>query len=124
MTTTRVLSVTVPVADQDAALAFYTGVLGCELRYDIEVWPGARMVEVVPPGSEVGLVLLPPDSPLPVAVRLGTPDIDAAHAQLAKVEGVTMHNAEVLRWEDVPPMFHFDDPDGNGLVYLEDPDES
>lgn len=122
--TTRVLSVSVPVADQDAALAFYTGVLGCELRYDVEVWPGARMVEVVPPGSEVGLVLLPPDTPLPMAVRLGTSDADAAHARLADAEGVVLHNAEVLRWEGVPPMFHLDDPDGNGLVYLEDPDAS
>ncbi|NIZ91150.1 glyoxalase [Kineosporiaceae bacterium B12] len=118
--TTRVLSVTVPVADQDAALAFYTGVLGCEVRYDVEVWPGARMIEVVPPGSAVGLVLLPPDSPLPVAVRLGTPDADAAHARLRDVEGVVLHNDEVLRWEGVPPMFHFSDPQGNGLVYLED----
>ena len=39
--TTRVLSVSVPVPDQDAALAFYTTVLGCELRTDVEVWPGA-----------------------------------------------------------------------------------
>lgn len=118
--TTRVLSVSVPVADQDAALAFYTGVLGCELRCDVEVWPGARMVEVVPPGSQVGLVLLPPDSPLPMAVRLGTTDAGAAHARLSDVGGVVLHNEEVLRWEGVPPMFHFADPDGNGLVYLED----
>ena len=48
--TTRVWSVSSPVADQDRALAFYTEVLGCELRTDIEVWPGARLVEVVPPG--------------------------------------------------------------------------
>jgi catechol 2,3-dioxygenase-like lactoylglutathione lyase family enzyme len=120
MKTTRLLSVPVPVADQDAALALYTGVLGCVLRYDVEVWPGARMVEVAPPGSEVGLVLLPPDSPLPLAVRLGTIDVDAAHAELAKVEGVVLHNAEVLRWEGVPAMFHVSDPDGNGLIYLED----
>ena len=120
MATTKVPSVTVPVADQDAALAFYTRVLGCELRCDVEVWPGARMVEVVPPESEVGLVLLPLDSPLPLAVRLGTTDVDAAHAELARVEGVVLHNAEVLRWEGVPAMFHFSDPDGNGLVYLED----
>jgi catechol 2,3-dioxygenase-like lactoylglutathione lyase family enzyme len=118
--TTRVLSVSLPVADQDAALAFYTGVLGCEVRYDVEVWPGARMIEVVPPGSSVGLVLLPPDSPLPMAVRLGTTDADAAHARLREVDGVVLHNEEVLRWEGVPPMFHFSDPDGNGLVLLED----
>ncbi|WP_179754607.1 VOC family protein [Kineococcus aurantiacus] len=117
--TTRVLSVTVPVADQDAALAFYTGVLGCEVRHDVEVWPGARVVEVVPPGSDVGIVLLPPDSPLPLAVRLGTTDAGAAHARLAATAGVVLHNDEVLRWEGVPPMFHFSDPDGNGLVFLE-----
>ena len=109
---------------KEAALAFYTGVLGCELRYDMEVWPGARMVEVVPPGSLVGLVLLPPDSPLPMAVRLGTTDVDAAHAQLADVQGVVLHSESVLRWEGVAPMFAFSDPDGNGLVYLEDPDNS
>jgi hypothetical protein len=33
---------------------------------------------------------------------------------------VVVHNPEVLRWEGVPAMFHFTDPDGNGLVYLED----
>jgi len=34
-------------------------------------WPGARLVEVVPPGSDVALVLLPPDSEIPVAIRMG-----------------------------------------------------
>lgn len=119
-TTTAVLSVALPVADQDAAIAFYTGVLGCELRHDVEVWPGVRMVEVVPPGSQVGLVLLPADSPLPMAVRLGTVDADAAYDRLSHVEGVVLHNEEVLRWEDVPPMFHFADPDGNQLVLIQD----
>jgi len=100
--TTRVQSVSIPVADQDRALAFYTEVLGCELRTDIEVWPGARLVEVVPPGSSVGLVLLPPDSEIPVAVRLGTT------------------SDEVIHLDGSPPMFFFADPDGNGLVYLEE----
>lgn len=118
--TTRVLSVPVPVADQDAAPAFHTGVLGCVLRHDVEVWPGVRMVEVVPPGSDVGLVLLPPDSPLPLAVRMGTSDADAAHALLREVPGVVHHDDDVLRWEGVPPMSSSTDPDGNGLVHLED----
>jgi catechol 2,3-dioxygenase-like lactoylglutathione lyase family enzyme len=117
--TTEVKSVTLPVADQDRALRFYVDVLGFELRTDVEVWPGARLVEVVPPGSSVGLVLLPPDSPLPLAVRMGTSDADAAHARLVSA-GVTLHNADVLRLEGAPPMFHFADPDGNGLVYLEE----
>ncbi|WP_231121595.1 VOC family protein [Motilibacter peucedani] len=117
--TTRVLSVALPVADMDAAVAFYVGVLGCEVRYDVEAVPGVRMVEVVPPGSQVGIVLLPPDSPVPIAVRLGTSDADAAYARLAATDGVVLHNDEVLRWEGVPPMFHFSDPQGNSLVYLE-----
>jgi catechol 2,3-dioxygenase-like lactoylglutathione lyase family enzyme len=117
--TTRVLSVSVPVADQDAALKFYTEVLGCELRTDVEVWPGARLVEVAPPGSTVSLVLLPPDSQIPIAIRLGTPDAQQAHDRI-RAAGVTLHNAELVRLEGIPAMFSFADPDGNGLVYLED----
>lgn len=117
--TTRVLSVSVPVADQDAALKFYTEVLGCELRIDIEVWPGARMIEVVPPGSDVSLVLLPRDSQIPIAIRLGTSDAQQAHDRVREA-GVTLHNDELVRMEGVPAMFSFTDPDGNGLVYLED----
>jgi catechol 2,3-dioxygenase-like lactoylglutathione lyase family enzyme len=108
------------VADQDRALRFYTDVLGCELRTDIEVWPGARLVEVVPPGSSVGLVLLPPDSQIPVAVRLGTTDAEAAYSRLRQASA-TLHNDEVVHLKGAPPMFFFSDPDGNGLVYLEDP---
>lgn len=119
MTTTRVLSVSVPVADQDAALKFYTEVLGCELRTDVEVWPGARMIEVVPPGSGVALVLLPRDSQIPVAIRLGTSNAQQAHDEVREA-GVPLHNEELVRMEGVPAMFSFTDPDGNGLVFLED----
>ena len=83
--TTSVLSVSVPVADQDLAPKFYTEVLGCELQTDVEVWPGARMIEVVPPGSSVSLVLLPPDSQIPVAIRLGTADAQQAHDKIREV---------------------------------------
>lgn len=117
--TTRVLSVSIPVADQDRALEFYRDVLGCEVRADLEVWPGARLVEVVPPGSSVGLVLLPPDSEIPMAVRLGTPDAAAAHAALREA-GVTLHNDDVVLLDGAAPMFFFADPDGNGLVYIEE----
>jgi catechol 2,3-dioxygenase-like lactoylglutathione lyase family enzyme len=117
--TTRVQSVSIPVADQDRALAFYIQVLGCELRADVEVWPGARFVEVVPPGSSVGLVLLPADSEIPMAVRLGTTDAEVAHARLREADA-KLHNDEVLHLDGAPPMFYFADPDGNGLVYLEE----
>jgi catechol 2,3-dioxygenase-like lactoylglutathione lyase family enzyme len=119
--TTSIISVSVPVADQDQALAFYVEVLGCEVRADVEVWPGARYVEVAPPGSSVGIVLLPPDSEIPIAVRLGTTDANEAFERLTEA-GMTLHNDHVLHLDGTPPMFHFADLDGNGLVYLqEDP---
>lgn len=117
--TTRVHSFSIRVANQDRALAFYTEVLGFVLRADIEVWPGARFVEVVPPGSTVGLVLLPPDSEIPMAVRMGTDNAQIAHERL-RLTGATLHNDDVVLIEGSPPMFFFADPDGNGLVYLEE----
>lgn len=117
--TTKVLSVSITVADQDAALSFYTEVLGFELRTDVEVWPGAGMIEVVPPGSSVGLVLLPPDSQIPVAIRLGTSDAQQALETLRQSKAA-LHNEELIRMDGVPAMFSFADPDGNVLVYMEE----
>jgi len=117
--TTRVLSVTVPVPDQDRALEYYRDVLGCEVRYDGEPWPGARMIEVVPPGSSVGIVLLPPDSELPLAVRLGTDDASEAFNRVRDA-GSDMHNDAPITIPGGTPMFFFDDPFGNGLVYIEE----
>lgn len=112
------LSITVPVTDQDAAIAFYVGVLGFELRRDLELFPGGRWVEVAPPGTDVSIALLRPDSGIPIGVRLGTPDADAAHAALVAA-GATVHE-DVLRLDFTPPMFTFDDPEGNLLVYIAD----
>jgi catechol 2,3-dioxygenase-like lactoylglutathione lyase family enzyme len=110
--------VSVPVADQDRALAFYTDVLGCELSADVELWPGARWVEVVPPGSEVSIALLPANGEIPIGLRLGTDDADAAHAALTAA-GATVHQ-DVLRLDFAPPMFTLGDPDDNLLVLIEE----
>ena len=53
-------------------------------------------------------------------VRLGTTDAGAAHARLREA-GATLHNDQVVHIDGAPPMFFFADPDGNGLVYLEEP---
>ncbi|MGG5257208.1 VOC family protein [Phycicoccus avicenniae] len=108
-----------PVPDQDAALAFYRDVLGCELVVDAEIWPGARLVQVQPPGSDVAIVLLPPDSEIPVALRLATPSAQDAHDRL-RATGATLHNDQVLHLEGAPPMFAFADPWGNQLVFMEE----
>lgn len=117
--TTGILSFTLTVDDLDRAARFYRDTLGFEIRQDLEAWPGARFIEVVPPGSTIGLMLVPRDTELPVAVRLTTPDATEAFDELRSA-GTTVHNDEVVMLGDYPPMFHFADPDGNGLVYIEE----
>jgi catechol 2,3-dioxygenase-like lactoylglutathione lyase family enzyme len=116
--TTQITSVTVEVADQDRALAFYRDILGCEVRADVEVWPGARWLEVAPPGSDVGIALLTRASGLPLGVRYGTVNADGAHERLVGA-GVQPHQ-DVLRTDYAPPMFTLADPDGNTIILIED----
>ena len=54
---TRIAGALLAVADQDAMKEFFCGPLGFTVRTDAEMWPGARWVEVVPPGAETGLVI-------------------------------------------------------------------
>jgi len=111
---THIGTVIVPVADQDAALAFYTGALGFEVRLD-GPFPGGRWLEVAPPGAETSIALVPGDA---IEVSLATADADAAHAALAQA-GADV-DAEVMRWgEGVPPMFTFRDADGNRFRVVE-----
>ncbi len=117
--TTGIFSTSVEVTDLDRALAFYRDVLGCEVRLDSVLWPGARLVEVAPPGSEVLVALVTRESGLPIGVRYWTGSADAAHADLLAA-GVEPHS-EVLHLEGAPPMFTFSDPDGNTVIVLEGP---
>ena len=120
--TTRILSVSVEVTDQDKALTLYRDVLGCEVRTDVEVWPGARLVEVAPPGSSVVIALITRESGLPIGVRYVTEDAEAAHRALTAA-GTTPHQA-VLYTDFAPPMFTFDDPDGNTVILIQGSDEA
>lgn len=117
--TTGIFSTSVEVTDLDRSLAFYRDVLGCEVRFDSVLWPGARLVEVAPPGSEVLVALVTRESGLPIGVRYWTDSADAAHASLLAV-GVEPHS-DVLHLEGAPPMFAFSDPDGNTVIVLEGP---
>jgi len=118
---TSVLTVGVLVSDQVTALQFYTDILGLRQTRDVDLGGGGRWIEVAPAagGTTIALVSATPSTPVAVetGIRLGTPDVDAVHAHLLE------HGAsadEVLRWPGVPPMFAFRDPDGNGLVIIED----
>src|SRR5262245_28544856 len=59
----RVSSVSIFVNDQDRAKAFYTDVLGFELRTDAPLYPGAtsRWLAVAPHGATTEVILYLPD---------------------------------------------------------------
>jgi lactoylglutathione lyase len=76
---------------------------------------------LAPPGADTTLALMPtpPGGAIGVdtGIRLSTSDADADHADL-KARGVDVDD-EIMRWEGVPPMFSFRDPDGNTLYIVE-----
>jgi len=105
-----VITVAVPVADQDRALKFYTDVLGFEKRMEAEFGGGMKWIEVAPAGS-TATIALPP---------LGEvkPGVDTGIRLATGAAGVDT-DPEVLRFPGAPPMFSFRDPDGNTLYVVE-----
>ncbi len=111
-------AVIVPVDDQDAALAFYTGKLGFEVRVDGEFAPGQRWLEVAPPGAQTSLALVRPEQAEGVRANFATADAAGDHAELLG-EGVDADAELIDMGEYVPPMFGFRAPDGNGFRVVE-----
>lgn len=107
------------VADQDAAIAFYTQKLGWELRSETSFDAGgqeARWIEVAPPGSDTVLALNPPMGGEPGGGSIGVecPDVEAERERLSGVDGVQV--GDMMGGEGgVPRMFSVGDPDGNWI---------
>jgi predicted enzyme related to lactoylglutathione lyase len=120
---TEVGRIAVPASDQDAALEFYVGTLGFELRSDETFADGKmRWIEVAPAGAATSIALAPPMEGGPTSVDTGivlsSSDIEADHATL-KAAGVDV-DPEIARWGDpVPPMFRLRDPGGNSLSIVQ-----
>ena len=106
------------VADQDAALAFYTEKLGWEVRGDDRFGENGEMrwLEVAPPGSTARLALNPPmrDQPGGGSIGVETADMKAEHERLSATDGVTI-TTEPMDMGGAPPMFSIADPDGNHI---------
>ena len=129
-------TVFVPVADQDRALAFYTGQLGFEKRADFSYADGKRWVEVAPPGALVGFALVSgaegASTPTEAArCALATDDIDGAVARL-RASGVEVEevgregtsrrgllSTDVTVADPFPPQCCFCDPDGNRFLLVQ-----
>jgi catechol 2,3-dioxygenase-like lactoylglutathione lyase family enzyme len=120
---TGLITVGVPVSDQDRAVEFYIDTLGFEKRRDAPFGDG-RWVEVAPPESATSIALVAErdgrSAGIDTGIRLASRDAEADHEALLAA-GVDA-DSEIMRMGDfVPPMFTFRDPDGNRLVVVEQP---
>ncbi len=111
----------VPVSDQDAAIAFYTDVLGFSLAADVPFGDGDRWVEVAPPGGGAAIALVPSRGEYQTGrmtgIALESPDPRADHAEL-QAKGVDV-DAELMGGDGtVPLLFMFRDHDANHLMVV------
>lgn len=119
---TKLGRVMVPVADQDAGIAFYTGKLGFSLVADVPFGDGDRWVEVAPPGGGAAIALVPPRGDYQpgrnTGIALESTDPRADHAEL-KGKGVDVDDELMGGDGTVPLLFFLRDHDGNGLMIVE-----
>jgi catechol 2,3-dioxygenase-like lactoylglutathione lyase family enzyme len=131
---TGVATVVVPVADQDAALAFYVDRLGMRKVNDFRYGSGERWLEVSPaPGSaNLTLVVARPERPAGIetgVVLMSTDvlaDLAALRADGVDVDDAPLAEGEVVWWSGaplagVPAQFLLRDPDGNSLLLVAAP---
>ncbi len=108
--------VSIPVSDQDRALAFYRDFLGFNLIMDTNIQEGMRWVFLGLPDSHTRITLvtwfptMPPGSLKGMVVD--TNDVDAEAARFRSM------NWPISELFDAPwgRYFTLDDPDGNGLI--------
>lgn len=115
-TTASLTTAMFTVSDQAAALAFYTGKLGWEVRADMPFGPESehRWLEVAPHGSLARLALNPPMGGTPGGSAIGVEvaDVLAEHARLTAVGGIELDPAPT-QVPGAPLMFSLRDLDGN-----------
>ena len=115
------------VADQDAALTFYTEKLGFEVRGDARFGEHDEMrwLEVAPPGSRTRLALNPPMGGEPGGGSIGveTADLLGEYARLSAIGDIDV-DPEPMRTPGAPLLFMLRDPDGNVVVVVEEPPDA
>jgi predicted enzyme related to lactoylglutathione lyase len=117
--TLTIQTITIPVTDQDRALAFYRDVLGFDVSAD-NAYGDQRWLSVAPPGSSVDFTL---HRPFPgqsgagwqQGLVLHTDDINSVVAAL-RAAGTEVADPEAAGWGT---QTQFSDPDGNGFVLLQ-----
>lgn len=110
------------VADQDAALEFYTRKLGFEVRSDTRFGPNGeyRWLEVAPPGSTARLALNSPMGVEPGGGGIGveTTDVHGEYERLRALGDVQLDSAPESG-PGAPLLFMLSDPDGNHIAVVD-----
>lgn len=110
--------VSIPVRDQDRALAFWTEKMGFQVVTDQPMGPGMRWIEVKIPGAQTGLALFtPPGSEAQIGTFRGMSfvcdDVERTHAELSAA-GVEFERGPKKEGWGTSAIFK--DPDGNSFV--------
>ncbi|MGI9053469.1 MAG: VOC family protein [Ilumatobacteraceae bacterium] len=117
---TDVRTIGVNVTNQDDAIGFYVDTLGFEKRLDAPISPTMRWIEVAPPGAATSIALNANDAvtvATDTGIRFTVPDAVVEHAAMSE-RGVDV--GDLMRWDGVPAMYTFDDPDGNRFYIVEE----
>ena len=118
---TDVRTVAVNVTNQDDALGFYVDMLGFEKRLDAPISPTMRWIEVAPSGARTSIALtaggVAGDGGSDTGIRFTVPDAEAEHASMRERD---VKVGDLILLDGVPPMYTFDDPDGNRFYIVEE----
>lgn len=113
----RVKFVSIPVSDQERALAFYTKGLGFEVMTDQEYGEGHRWIELGIPGAETRVVLQRPENGSGVgsfqSVAFVADDVEATWREMKKNGVEFVQEPKKESWGTYAT---FRDPDGNSFV--------
>jgi len=86
-TISDVRAIAVNVTDHDAALDFYVGTLGFEVRIDDQATPTMRWVEVAAADASVTIALIAAEGSgrvVDTGIRFAVPDAEREHAELRR----------------------------------------
>jgi catechol 2,3-dioxygenase-like lactoylglutathione lyase family enzyme len=130
----QVATIVVPVTDQEAALAFYVGILGMQKVSDFTYPTGERWLEVSPAKGSSNLCLVTSRPERPAGIETGVvlfsadvlADLAALRARGVDVDEQPLPEANVVWWSGaplggVPAQFRLRDPDGNSFLIVAAP---
>jgi catechol 2,3-dioxygenase-like lactoylglutathione lyase family enzyme len=108
--------ISVPVSDQDRALAFYADVLGLEVIDDAPMGPTMRWLRVGPKLAQTSITLVtwfPSMAPGSLKGLLFNTDNLEGDVERFRAAGVVVSEVQEEAWGRYVT---FDDPDGNGII--------